>query len=194
MDELLEKLSALSGEDVLVLSGSLPKGLPETAFPQLLEAARRPGARLVVDMSGDSLLAALPYHPFFIKPNEEELCQLFGVEGPLTVQEAKGYAQELQRLGARNVVVSMGAKGALLLEEEGRCLFCRGVRGAAVSTVGAGDSLVAGFLYGWRLHGTAEGGLRWGVAAGSATAFRQGIATGEEVKGLFPQVGNPHVV
>lgn len=194
VDELLEKLSALSGEDVLVLSGSLPKGLPETAFPQLLEAARRPGARLVVDMSGDSLLAALPYHPFFIKPNEEELCQLFGVEGPLTVQEAKGYAQELQRLGARNVVVSMGAKGALLLEEEGRCLFCRGVRGAAVSTVGAGDSLVAGFLYGWRLHGTAEGGLRWGVAAGSATAFRQGIATGEEVKGLFPQVGNPHVV
>ena len=194
VDELLEKLSALSEEDVLVLSGSLPKGLPETAFPQLLEAARRPGARLVVDMSGDSLLAALPYHPFFIKPNEEELCQLFGVEGPLTVQEAKGYAQELQRLGARNVVVSMGAKGALLLEEEGRCLFCHGVRGAAVSTVGAGDSLVAGFLYGWRLHGTAEGGLRWGVAAGSATAFRQGIATGEEVKGLFPQVGNPHVV
>ena len=159
-----------------------------------MEAARRSGARLVVDMAGDALLAALPYHPFLIKPNDEELCQLFGVEGPLTALEAKEYAQQLQHMGARNVVVSLGAKGALLAQEGGPCLFCHSVRGEAVSTVGAGDSLVAGFLYGLGLHGTLEGGLKWGVAAGAATAFREGIATGDQVKAQFPAVGNPHVV
>lgn len=194
VQQLLAKLGSLTAEDVLVLSGSLPKGLPSTAFPQILEAARRSGARLVVDMAGDALLAALPYHPFLIKPNDEELCQLFGVEGPLTALEAKEYAQQLQHMGARNVVVSLGVKGALLAQEGGPCLFCHSVRGEAVSTVGAGDSLVAGFLYGLGLHGTLEGGLKWGVAAGAATAFREGIATGDQVKAQFPAVGNPHVV
>ena len=92
-----------------------------------MEAARRSGARLVVDMAGDALLAALPYHPFLIKPNDEELCQLFGVEGPLTALEAKEYAQQLQHMGARNVVVSLGVKGALLAQEGGPCLFCHSV-------------------------------------------------------------------
>ena len=181
--QLLGKLSTLGPEDVLVLSGSLPQGLPETAFPQLLEAAR-PARALLVNV--------LPYHPFLIKPNLEELCQLFQAEGPLTPLEAKEYAKELQRMGARNVVVSLGEKGALLLEESGRCLGCRSPRGQAVSTVGAGDSLVAGFLYGCQLHGTLEGGLKWGVAAGAATAFQEGIATGSQVKAQFPAVGNPH--
>ena len=95
-------------------------------------------------------------------------------------------------MGARNVVVSLGEKGALLLEESGRCLGCRSPRGQAVSTVGAGDSLVAGFLYGCQLHGTLEGGLKWGVAAGAATAFQEDIATGSQVKAQFPAVGNPH--
>ena len=95
-------------------------------------------------------------------------------------------------MGARNVVVSLGEKGALLLEESGCCLGCRSPRGQAVSTVGAGDSLVAGFLYGCQLHGTLEGGLKWGVAAGAATAFQEGIATGSQVKAQFPAVGNPH--
>ena len=136
--QLLGKLSTLGPEDVLVLSGSLPQGLPETAFPQLLEAARRAGAKLVVDMAGDPLLASLPYHPFLIKPNLEELCQLFQAEGPLTPLEAKEYAKELQRMGARNVVVSLGEKGALLLEESGRCLGCRSPRGAGCLHRGRG--------------------------------------------------------
>ncbi len=192
--ELLGKLSHMTAEDFLVLSGSLPAGLPEGAFPQILEAARRTGAQLVVDMTKDSLLAALPYRPFLIKPNDQELGELFGVEGPLSVVDAKEYARQLQRMGARNVVVSLGAKGAMLLEEGGRCLFCHSVRGEAVSTVGAGDSLVAGFLFGLGLHGTLEGGLKWGVAAGAATAFREGIATGDQVKAQFPAVENPHAL
>ena len=145
-------------------------------------------------MEGDPLLAALPYRPFLIKPNEEELAQIFGIAGSLNVQEVKEYARELQRMGARNVVVSLGAKGALLLEENGQALCCRSVRGEAVSTVGAGDSLVAGFLYGYELHGSALGGLKWGVAAGAATAFCEGIATGDQVKAVFPRVGEPHPV
>ena len=194
VDAFLNKLSGLSGEDVLVLSGSLPAGLPETAFPRLLETVRKAGARLVVDMSGDPLLAALPYRPYLIKPNDEELREIFSLEGPLSVLEVKEYAGRLQHMGARNVIVSLGAKGALLLEESGRCLFCHGVRGDAVSTVGAGDSLVAGTLFGLGLHGTLEGGLKWGVAAGSATAFQEGIATGDQVKAQFPAVENPHVL
>lgn len=194
MEELLERLSRLREGDALVLSGVLPAALPETAFPRVLEAARQRKARLVVDMEGDPLLAALPYRPFLIKPNEEELAQIFGIAGSLNVQEVKEYARELQRMGARNVVVSLGAKGALLLEENGQALFCRSVRGEAVSTVGAGDSLVAGFLYGYELHGSALGGLKWGVAAGAATAFCEGIATGDQVKAVFPRVGEPHPV
>ncbi|MGI6254349.1 MAG: 1-phosphofructokinase [Acutalibacter sp.] len=192
--QLLAKLDSLSQEDILVLSGSLPQGLPEQAFPQLLEAARRTGVRLVVDMSGDPLLAALPYRPFLIKPNGEELGAIFGIQEPLGMLEAADCAGRLQRMGARNVLVSLGGKGALLLEEGGRRLYCHAVRGDVVSTVGAGDSMVAGFLYGLQLHGTLEGGLRWGVAAGGATAFQQGIASGERVKALFPAVENPHVV
>ena len=194
VEALLGKLDHLTGEDLLVLSGSLPQGLPEEAFPRLLETARRAGARMVVDMAGDPLLAALPYRPFLVKPNGEELGELFGMEGPLSLMEAGDCAGRLQRMGARNVLVSLGGKGALLLEEGGRRLYCHAVRGEAVSTVGAGDSMVAGFLYGMALHGTLEGGLRWGVAAGAATAFQQGIASGERVKALFPEVENPHPV
>ena len=194
VDQLLEKLGALGPGDCLALSGSLPPGLPGATLPRLLEGARRSGAELVADLAGDALLAALPYRPFLIKPNEEELRALFPLEGALSPLEAKACAQELQRMGARNVAVTLGAKGALLLEEGGRCLYCHGVRGQAVSTVGAGDSFVAGFLYGWKLHGTPQGALKWAAAAGAATAFREGIATGDEVKALYPQVGEPHAL
>ena len=190
VERLERKLSALGPGDGAVLAGSLPASLPQDLYARLMKLLVRKGVEVTVDTTGEALLAALPCRPFLVKPNLEELEELFSVK--LTgLAEIKEQARELQRLGARNVVVSLGAGGALLLEEGGRSLFCHGVRGQAVSTVGAGDSLVAGFLYGWQLHGTLEGGLRWGMAAGAATAFSPGIATGEQVKALFPQVGNP---
>lgn len=190
VERLERKLSALGPGDGAVLAGSLPASLPQDLYARLMKPLVRKGVEVAVDTTGEALLAALPCRPFLVKPNLEELEELFSVK--LTgLAEIKEQARELQRLGARNVVVSLGAGGALLLEEGGRSLFCHGVRGQAVSTVGAGDSLVAGFLYGWQLHGTLEGGLRWGMAAGAATAFSPGIATGEQVKALFPQVGNP---
>ena len=190
VERLERKLSALGPGDGAVLAGSLPASLPQDLYARLMKPLVRKGVEVTVDTTGEALLAALPCRPFLVKPKLEELEELFSVK--LTgLPEIKEQARELQRLGARNVVVSLGAGGALLLEEGGRSLFCHGVRGQAVSTVGAGDSLVAGFLYGWQLHGTLEGGLRWGMAAGAATAFSPGIATGEQVKALFPQVGNP---
>ena len=192
LQQLEAQLDKLAEGDILILAGSIPASLPQSVYERLLARLQGRGVRAVVDATRDLLVNVLPYHPFLIKPNLEELCQLFQAEGPLTTLEAKEYAKELQRMGARNVVVSLGEKGALLLEESGRCLGCRSPRGQAVSTVGAGDSLVAGFLYGCQLHGTLEGGLKWGVAAGAATAFQEGIATGSQVKAQFPAVGNPH--
>ena len=191
----MEDFFALAKEEAarseyVVLTGSLPPGCPDNTYGELIRAMG--GTRCILDAGGPVLRLGAEAGPFLLKPNLEELCQLFQAEGPLTTLEAKEYAKELQRMGARNVVVSLGEKGALLLEESGRCLGCRSPRGQAVSTVGAGDSLVAGFLYGCQLHGTLEGGLKWGVAAGAATAFQEGIATGSQVKAQFPAVGNPH--
>lgn len=188
LDGLKEKISGMKAGDTLVLAGSVPASVPKDIYGQLLEVVPEK-VRAVVDTTGESLLQTLSYHPFLIKPNHEELGQLFGCDIQ-TVEEAKEYGKLLQGKGARNVIVSMGEKGALLLEEQGRAIFCHAVKGEMVSTVGAGDSLIAGVLFGYQLHGTLEGGLRWGVCAGAATAFTKGIATGEQVKQLFPQVGN----
>lgn len=193
VERLEEKLSVLKEGDILVLAGSLPESLPENTYALLLESVAGKGVRTVVDAAGNALLSALPQRPYLVKPNQEELGELFGVEIG-NVAEAADRARELQAMGAENVVVSMGEKGALLVEKTGRRLFCRSPKGRAVSTSGAGDSLVAGLLYGENLHGTLEGGLRWGVAAGAATAFQAGVADGETVKKLFPSVGNPYPI
>lgn len=187
------KLAGLRPGDFLVLAGSIPGALPQDAYARLLAAVEGKGVKAVVDTTGEALGAALRCRPFLVKPNLQELGAFFGTEiaGP---SQAVGYACRLVEMGAEHVVVSMGEKGALLADASGRRLFCRAARGEAVSAVGAGDSLVAGFLYGWGLHGSGEGALRWGVAAGCATAFTEGIAPGEAVKGVYPLVGTPHPV
>lgn len=192
-ERLGEKLSSLRAGDGLVLAGSVPPTMPPQIYAQLLDRVKDRELLTVVDTTGPSLLGTLPYRPFLIKPNLEELGELFGLE--LTDREgACQCARQLQSMGARNVAVSMGGKGALLVCEDGRQLFCHAVKGETVSTVGAGDSMVAGFLYGWKLHGTLEGALKWGAAAGAATAFSSGIAPGELVKKLYLQVGNIYPV
>jgi len=193
VDRLGEKLSALKPGDGLVLAGSVPSSLPADIYARLLKQVDGKELLTVVDAAGETLLASLPCRPFLIKPNLEELGEVFHTEIKDTAA-ARECARALQEKGARNVAVSMGEKGALLACEDGRSLFCRAVKGEAVSTVGAGDSFVAGFLYGRKLHGTLEGALRWGVAAGSATAFSRGIASGDMVRRLYPQTGNVHLL
>lgn len=190
-EAFLEKLSGLSAGDTLVLAGSIPASLPADVYARIMALLAPKGVEFVVDATGNTLLEALAYRPFLIKPNHEELGELFGLE-ITDAQGAKACAKLLQDKGARNVVVSMGSAGALLVEEGGNALFCHSVKGETVSTVGAGDSLVAGFLYGYGLHGTLEGALSWGVAAGGATAFSKGIASGEQVKALYAKVSKPH--
>ncbi len=189
LDRLGEKLAPLGREDVLVLAGSVPRSLPRDAYRRLLKYVEGKEILTAVDAAGETLLSVLPCRPFLIKPNLEELRELCQTEVK-DLATAKGCARQLQKQGARNVVVSMGEQGALLVCEDGRCLFCRSAQGKAVSTVGAGDSLVAGFLYGLKLHGNMEEALTWGVAAGAATAFSQGIASGDAVKAIYPRVGN----
>lgn len=192
LDELTARCAALTAGDFLVLAGSIPSSLPPDAYGRMLAGLAGKGIEAVADAAGEALGGALAHRPFLVKPNLQELEEFFSAEIATTAQAAE-YAAELQRMGAQNVVVSMGERGALLAGPEGR-LFCRAARGTAVSPVGAGDSFVAGFLYGWQLHGTGEGALRWGTAAGCATAFTAGIAKGEDVKRLYPLVGNPYPV
>ena len=186
LEQIGERCRALGPGDFLVLAGSIPGSLPRDAYARLLSYVEGRGVYTVVDAAGEALGAVLPCRPFLVKPNQQELGEFFGGEVS-TIGQAAKYAGELRRMGAQNVVVSLGGQGALLAGDGGQ-LFCRAAQGEAASTVGAGDSLVAGFIYGWGLHLSAGESLRWGVAAGCATAFSQGIASGEAVKALYPRI------
>lgn len=183
--EQLEQLVAtlLRPGDMLVLSGSLPQGLPVDTYARLAKAAPQ-GTGLVLDASGPALLAGLQAQPFLVKPNLEELGELFRVR--LTGEEdSLPYARKLRRRGARNVLVSMGGQGAFLLTAQGKVLRRPALPGKEVSSVGAGDSMVAGFLHGWLQTRNLSAALDWGVSAGAATAFTQGLAEAGQVRQLY---------
>ncbi len=173
LDRLLVQLSKMKAGDTLVLAGSVPASLPADMYRRLAEAVLPLGVRLVVDAARDWLLPTLACRPFLIKPNRAELSEMVGrvLE---TDAEVEAAAKELQAAGARNVLVSLGGDGALLLDETGTVHRASAARGEAINTVGAGDAMVAGFLC-----GVSKGyayALRMAIAAGSATAFREGLA------------------
>lgn len=180
----LEKLGALEKGDYLVLAGSSPKGVPRTIYRDILKKVREKNISVVVDASGELLEGVLEYAPFLIKPNHHELGQLFGVEIH-TKEQAVYYAQLLRTRGARNVLVSMGGAGAVLVDEADKVHMMDAPTGEVVNSVGAGDSMVAGFLAGYAESGDCEKAFRMGVAAGSATAFSKNLATGEEIMRLM---------
>lgn len=179
---VLKKLAGLKAGDVLVVSGSLPPALPSGFYGELLAQTKGTGALQVVDAAGEALKACLAQGPFLIKPNLEELAAFFGMPS-ISSGEAARYGTALQELGAKQVLVSMGGDGALLC---GKNRFQeKAVPGRVVSTVGAGDAMVAGFLYGYLETGTLQAALQWGIAAGSATAFTKGIASREQVVQVY---------
>ncbi len=184
MEALLQKLDRLKEGDVLVLAGSLPAGLPGDAYQTILSRVEGRGVLTVVDAARDVLKGVLPYRPFLIKPNSAELGELFG-RGSLTEEEISSCATSLQKQGARNVLVSMAGDGSLLLDETG--VFHRlGVPpGQVRHSVGAGDSMVAGFLAGWLETQDYAAAHRMGTAAGSATAFSESLASGVEIRTLL---------
>ncbi len=186
VDALFGKLEGLGEGDTLVLAGSIPDTLPSDLYERILERLQGRGVRFVVDATKDLLRKALPYRPFLVKPNNDELGELFGVRVE-TVDDTAVYAKRLQELGAVNVLVSMGGKGAVLLDETGRLHTAGAKQGKVVNTVGAGDSMVAGFLAGYEEKRDYAYALALGSAAGGATAFSEGLAKREDVERLLLQ-------
>jgi len=187
IDALFEKLERLGQGDVLVLAGSIPNTLPSDIYERILGRMEGKGVLTAVDATGTLLKNVLHYHPFLIKPNKSELGELFGVE-ITSREEIARYARELQKLGARNVLVSMAGEGAWMLTENGKIFSCAAPKGTVRNSVGAGDSMVAGFLTGYLQTGAYREAFRMGVAAGSASAFSEGLATAEKVHGVLEQV------
>jgi len=184
LEELFRKLDRLQDGDVLDLSGSIPSSLPDNVYQKIL--ARLEGRRIltVVDATRDLLCAVLPYRPFLIKPNNYELGEIFG-KVPAADDEIVDCARKLQEQGARNVLVSMAGDGSLLLDETGGCHRLGVPAGKVRNSVGAGDSMVAGFLAGWLKTEDYAAAHRLGAAAGSATAFSDGLATEPEALALL---------
>lgn len=183
LEPLERRLAALGEGDFLVLAGSVPGSLPSDIYARLMRTVPE-SVTVVVDTSGPALAEAVRERPFLIKPNLDELGEIFGVRLS-GAQDAVAYGEKLQGMGARNVAVTLGGGGALLLTEGGEVLERAALPGREVSSVGAGDSFVAGFLYGWQRHRDMGRAMDWAAAAGAATAFRQGIADGEQVRELF---------
>ena len=178
---LFQKLDKLKEGDTLVLAGSVPPTLPQDIYEQIAERLGGKGIRLAVDAAGELLKSVLPHRPFLIKPNKQELEGLAG-RHLSTEAEIAAAAKELQQMGAEYVLVSLGAEGALLLDQNGY-IKKPAFTGTAINTVGAGDSMVAGFLAGID-HGK-EYALKLGIAAGCATAFSERLASKEEIFALF---------
>ena len=187
LQALLEKLDGLKEGDVLVLAGSIPASIPETIYAEIMKRLDGKGVLTVVDATNDLLMEVLPYHPFLIKPNQHELGAIFGVE--LDTQESVvPYARKMQEQGALNVLVSMGGKGAVLLDADGEVHMLPAPERTLVNAVGAGDSMVAGFLAGWLEKKDYEHAFRMGVSAGSASAFSERLATRAEVETLYRSI------
>lgn len=186
LEELFRKLDALGEGDVLVLAGSIPASMPSDVYESIL--ARLEGKKVLcaVDATRDLLVNVLKYKPFLIKPNNHELGEIFG-QVLTTDEEIRECAEKLQQQGARNVLVSMAGDGAMLLDENGGCHRLAAYKGKVKNSVGAGDSMVAGFLAGYLDTGDYAHALRVGSAAGSATAFSDVLATRPEIEALLNQ-------
>ena len=184
VSELMKRLTALQNEDVLVLAGSIPSSVPATIYSDIMQQLEENGPLVAVDATKDLLKNVLSYHPFLIKPNHHELGELFGVK-ITSREEVVPYAQKLQEQGARNVLVSMGGLGAVLVDEQGKVHLSEAPEGKVINSVGAGDSMVAGFIAGWLEQKNYEHAFRMGLAAGSASAFSENLATREEVASVY---------
>jgi len=187
LSALTQKLDQMQEGDVLVLAGSIPSCMPSDMYSQICDRYKDKGICIVVDATKDLLLKVLPYKPFLIKPNNHELGEIFGV----TLKERSEvvpYAKKLHEMGARNVLISMAGKGAVLVAEDGSVFESEAPKGVLVNGVGAGDSMVAGFMAGWMKSADYKRAFEMGLATGSASAFSEYLATKEEVSKVLEQV------
>lgn len=187
VDALMEKLEALKEGDVLVLAGSIPSGISDDIYQQIMKKLQEKKIMIIVDATSRLLMNVLEYHPFLIKPNHHELGEIFGVV--LTEkEEVIPYAKKLQEAGAVNVLISMGGMGAVLAAGDGTVYEAKAPEGILKNSVGAGDSMVAGFLTGWLKTHDYKEAFRYGVGAGSASAFSDYLATEQEINEVAEKV------
>lgn len=182
--KLYEKLDQLEDGDILVLAGSIPSVMPQTMYRDIMERLSDKKIDIVVDATKELLVNVLKYHPFLIKPNNHELGEIYGVALKRR-EDVIPYAKKMQEEGARNVLVSMAGEGAVLLTEDGSVFQTEAPKGTVQNSVGAGDSMVAGFVAGYLASGDYEKAFYMGVCAGSASAFSEGMATRELVENLL---------
>lgn len=180
----MAKTDGIKSGDTLILSGSIPKTMPDDVYERILERVKDRDVRLVVDATKKLLVNSLKYRPFLIKPNRQEISEIFGVEVK-DEETTLFYARRLQEMGARNVLVSLGGDGAMLLDETGAVHRAGVVKGKVLNTVGSGDSMVAGFVAGCIEKGDYAYALKLGSACGNATAFLDGLATREKIDELM---------
>lgn len=183
-EKLMSQLKKLTAKDTLILAGSIPNTLPPDVYEKIMAMLDGSGVRVVVDATKDLLLNVLKYHPFLIKPNNHELGEMFGVVLE-TDEEIVSYAKKLQEKGARNVLISMAKDGSILVTEEGQVYKMGVAKGTVKNSVGAGDSMVAGFVAGYLEKKDYQYALKLGTAAGGATAFSEDLATGDFIREIF---------
>lgn len=184
VSELYKKLDRLESGDTLVMAGSIPTTMAPDSYEKIMKCLDGKGIRFVVDATKDLLLNSLVYKPFLVKPNNFELAEMFSVEIN-TDDEVVFYAKKLREMGARNVLVSMAAKGSILVDETDCVNKLEAIKGKVKNSVGAGDSMVAGFLAGWEKQHDYLYAMKLGSAAGSATAFSDGLASKSDILKLF---------
>lgn len=187
--KLYAKLDQLQDGDILVLAGSIPDTMPESMYMDIMDFLKEKDLKIVVDATKDLLMNVLPFHPFLIKPNNHELGEMFHT----TITDKADvirYAKKLQEKGARNVLISMAGDGAVLLTEDGQEFQSEAPKGQLVNSVGAGDSMVAGFLYGYLQNNDYADAFKYGVCTGSASAFSEELATKAQVEALLDKNKN----
>lgn len=187
VEELKAKINTLKEGDILILAGSIPQSMPDTIYMDIMNNLSDRGIDIVVDATKDLLMNVLAYKPFLIKPNNHELGEIFSVKLH-TREDVIPYAKKLQEKGARNVLVSMAGTGAVLVAEDGNVYMSDAPKGTVINAVGAGDSMVAGFVAGYLETHDHEYAFHKGIAAGSASAFSEQLATKDEVETLFEMI------
>ncbi|MDY3908239.1 MAG: 1-phosphofructokinase [Eubacterium sp.] len=184
IQNLYKKLDELKDDDVLVLAGSIPSTMPESIYMDIMKHLQRRKIKIVVDATNDLLMNVMQYHPFLIKPNNHELGEIFGVELQKK-EDVIPYAKKLQERGAKNVLVSMAGEGAVLVTEQKEVFQSEAPKGTVINSVGAGDSMVAGFLAGFLKTGDYRVAFKMGIATGSASAFSEKLATKGQVEQIL---------
>lgn len=187
LEALYKKLDGLKENDILVLAGSIPVTLPKDIYESIMSRLDGKDVKFIVDATGELLLNVLKFKPFLIKPNHHELAELFNVEIK-NEDEIIYYAKKLKEMGARNVLISMAGDGAIFVTETGEVLKSIVPKGKVKNSVGAGDSMVGGFIAGYLKHNKLEEAFKMGVATGSASAFSEGLATKDKVEELLVQI------